>query len=77
MGNVEVSDNLRWIAHGPHPFFIKCITVMPLMDVDITRSLMIRIEIYKIVEFVYWRKQCKYPVQKIKTPSLDICSFMD
>ncbi|TYK02903.1 transposase [Cucumis melo var. makuwa] len=23
MGNVEISDNLRWIAHGPHPFVIK------------------------------------------------------
>ena len=23
MGNVEVSDSLRWIAHGPHPFVIK------------------------------------------------------
>ncbi|KAL0548993.1 hypothetical protein IC582_013472 [Cucumis melo] len=23
MGNVEISDNLRWIAHGPHPFAIK------------------------------------------------------
>ncbi|KAL0546093.1 hypothetical protein IC582_015998 [Cucumis melo] len=23
MGNVEISDNLRWIAHGPYPFVIK------------------------------------------------------
>ncbi|TYJ99669.1 transposase [Cucumis melo var. makuwa] len=23
MRNVEISDNLRWIAHGPHPFVIK------------------------------------------------------
>ncbi|KAL0552266.1 hypothetical protein IC582_011374 [Cucumis melo] len=23
MGNVEISDNLRWIAHCPHPFVIK------------------------------------------------------
>ncbi|KAL4018173.1 hypothetical protein IC575_021763 [Cucumis melo] len=23
MGNVEISDNLRWIAHDPHPFVIK------------------------------------------------------
>uniref|UniRef100_A0A9I9ECX2 Uncharacterized protein n=1 Tax=Cucumis melo TaxID=3656 RepID=A0A9I9ECX2_CUCME len=23
MGNVEISDNLRWIAHGPHHFVIK------------------------------------------------------
>ncbi|KAL0553998.1 hypothetical protein IC582_007903 [Cucumis melo] len=23
MRNVEISDNLRWIVHGPHPFVIK------------------------------------------------------